>query len=367
MRGILSLTLAASLITTLAAATFSSREYFFAGGKYSGPPGSEVMTGQMYVEVLRPQKVTRKYPIVFFHGLGQTATNWMNTPDGRPGWADFFLNQGYVVYLVDQPARGRSAWVASANGLLQFPALANVENRFTAPEIGGNWPQAKKHTQWPGSGANKGRHGDPVFDAFYATQVESLASNAETQTLVQAAASALLDKIGPAIVVTHSQAGPFGWLIADSRPALVKGVVAVEPGGPPFRNSLVNEDPARAWGLTDIPLTYDPPAPHAEDFKPVREASADAPDHAICWKQADPPRRLPNLIGKPIVVLTTEASYHAYYDHCTVNYLTQAGVKSTFLRLEQQGIHGNGHMVMLESNSDQVAALIHKWISANVK
>jgi hypothetical protein len=29
------------------------------------------------------------------------------------------------------------------------------------PETLGNWPQAKKHTQWPGSG----RIGDPVFDA----------------------------------------------------------------------------------------------------------------------------------------------------------------------------------------------------------
>jgi pimeloyl-ACP methyl ester carboxylesterase len=348
---------------TLGAATVSSREFFFVGGKYTG----DVMTGQMYVEVLHPQKVTRKYPIVFFHGLGQTATNWMGTPDGRPGWADYFLNQGYAVYLVDQPARGRSAWYASANGPWQFPSLASVEQRFTAPEINGNWPQAKKHTQWPGTSDKKGRHGDPAFDAFFATQVQSLASNAETQTLVQAAGSALLDKIGPAIVVTHSQAGPFGWLLADSRPALVKGIVAVEPAGPPFQNELVNQDPARPWGIADIPLTYDPPVKVATDLKIVRESRADAPDLAVCSEQADPPRRLPHLVGIPISIVTTEASYHAYYDHCTVKYLTQAGVKSTFLRLEEQGIRGNGHMVMLEKNSDAVAAVIQKWISGNVK
>lgn len=353
--------------TALAQHTPATREYFYVGGKYSGSPGSEMMTGQMYVEVLRPASITRKYPLVFFHGLGQTATNWMGTPDGRPGWADYFLAQGYVIYLVDQPARGRSAWNPAVNGQWQFPSLAQVEQRFTAPEINGNWPQAKKHTQWPGSGPNVGRHGDPIFDAFFASQVESLASNAESESLVQAAGSALLDKIGPAILVTHSQAGPFGWLLADSRPAMVKGIVAVEPAGPPFQNSLVNEDAARPWGISDVPLTYDPPVRSPDELKRIREPRADGPDFAVCWEQSDPPHRLPRLAGIPIVVVTTEASYHAFYDHCTVKFLTQAGVHNTFMRLENEGIHGNGHMVMLEKNSDQVAARLQKWIVANVK
>src|SRR5947209_14667121 len=90
--------------------TLSTRDFFYVGGKYTGAPGKEVMAGQMYVEVLRPQRATRMYPIVFFHGNWQTATNWMGTPDGRAGWADYFLGRGYVVYLVDQPARGRSVW-----------------------------------------------------------------------------------------------------------------------------------------------------------------------------------------------------------------------------------------------------------------
>lgn len=70
-----------------------------------------------------------------------------------------------------------------------------------------------------------------VFDALYATQVESLAAAADTQLAAQAAGAALLDRIGPAILLTHSQAGPLGWLIADIRPALVKGIVALEPSG----------------------------------------------------------------------------------------------------------------------------------------
>lgn len=344
-----------------------SREYFYVGGKYAGEPGKEVMIGQMYVEALHPERPTRRYPIVLIHGLAQTATNWMGTPDGRPGWADYFLAQGYVVYMVDQPARGRSPWSQEKNGALQFLPASQVEQRFTAPEISGNWPQAKKHTQWPGEGANKGRHGDPIFDAFYATQVQSLASATETETLIQNAGAALLDKIGPAILLTHSQSGAFGWLIADSRPKLVKGIVAVEPAGPPFRNAVVNEDKNRPWGLTDIPITYDPPVKSPEELKPVREAKADGPDLAVCWKQADPPRRLPTLAGIPIMIVTAEASYHAVYDHCTSKYLTQAGVKHTWLRLEDAGIHGNGHMVMLEKNSMEIAGAIGKWMEGNVK
>jgi hypothetical protein len=66
-------------------------------------------------------------------------------------------------------------------------------------------------------------------------------------------------------------------------------------------------------------------------------------------------------------VVTGEASYHAPYDHCTAGFLAQAGVANTHLRLEDQGIHGNGHMLMIEKNSREIAALIAKWISGHVR
>lgn len=347
--------------------TLATREFFYVGGKYAGQPGHEVMAGQMYVEVLRPQHVTQKYPLAFFHGNWQTSTNWMGTPDGRPGWADYFLGQGYLVYLVDQPARGKSAWHASVNGPLGGLSIADTEQRFTAAEVNGTWPQAKKHTQWPGDGPKKGRKGDPIFDAFFATQVESLTSAVETETLIQAAGTALLDKIGPAILVTHSQSGTFGWLLADSRPKAVKAIVAIEPAGPPFRNSVTNEDKNRAWGLTDIPLTYDPPAKSPNELTAIHEGKPAGPGLTACWEQANPPRRLPHLQGIPILIVTSESSYHAVYDHCTSKYLTQAGVPNTHWRLEEQGIRGNGHMVMLEKNSLEIAALLQKWLSGHVQ
>jgi pimeloyl-ACP methyl ester carboxylesterase len=361
------LVLLASLVPAFAQHTLATREYFYIGGKYIGQPGKEVMAGQMYVEVLRPQRVTQKYPLVLFHGAGQTATNWMGTPDGRSGWTDYFLGQGYTLYLIDQPARGRSPWHPTANGALQMRPPSWVEQRFTAPEIAHIWHQSRKHTQWPGEGERKGRQGDPVFDAFYATQVEGLESAVETQTLVQAAGAALLDKIGPAILVTHSQSGAFGWLLADARPKAVKGIVAIEPNGPPFRDAVFDEDKNRAWGLTDIPITYAPPAKAPGEIAVVQEPKADGPDLVRCWKQADPPRRLPNLQGIPVLIATAEASYHAPYDHCTAKFLTQAGVPNTHWRLEEQGIRGNGHMVMIEKNNLEVAALLQKWIAGHVK
>ena len=146
----------------------------------------------------------------------------------------------------------------------------------------------------------------------------------------------------------------------------MKAIVAVEPNGPPFQNAITGEDRARPWGLADIPLTYDPPAREAVELRPEREEVADGRDLVTCWRQPSPARRLPRLQGIPILLVTAEASYHAAYDHCTSKYLTQAGVVHTFARLEAAGIHGNGHMMMLEKNNLEVAAYLEKWLAANV-
>jgi hypothetical protein len=171
--------------------------YFYAGGQYAGEAGREVMIGQMYVEVWAPRDVKKPYPIVFFHGASSTATTWMQTPDGRRGWAHYFVDQGYIVYLTDQPARGRSVYNAQHQGKqIVGPASGTERNSSATAELG-TWPQAKLHTQYPGEGANRGKRGNPVFDAAYGRTVAYLASNVETQTLVQKAGAALLDKIGP--------------------------------------------------------------------------------------------------------------------------------------------------------------------------
>src|SRR5262249_45121897 len=230
-----------------------------------------------------------------------------------------------------------------------------------------NWPQAKKHTQWPGDGPNKGKKDDPIFDAFYATQVETVLDVEETERRNQDAGAALLDKIGPAIVLTHSQSGTFGWLIADARPKLTKAVIAIEPSGPPFEATIIGTGRTRPWGPVDIPIAYDPPVKDPSEITVEQEAEADGPDLFRCWMQKGTPRQLVNLKSIPVMVMAAEASYHQVYDHCTAKYLNQAGVKAEMVRLQDKGIRGNGHMVMIEKNNLDIAHLIDEWVVKNVK
>ena len=355
----------------LAPLSIARQGYFFVGGKYSTVKDQQVMSGQLYVEFQIPSKQTHDWPIVMIHGGGQSGTNFTGTPDGREGWAQYFLRQGYAVYVVDQPGRGRAAYLADLYGGVTPPSLDNVQRRFVAPERYRLWPQARLHTQWPGTGAA----GDAVFDQFYASQLPSIQDFTLQQVLNRDAIVALLDRIGPAIVLTHSQSGAFGWPVADRRPDLVKAIVAVEPNGPPFFD--ITNVPApewfrdsatqtRPWGVTAVPLSYAPPAKNTSDLAILRQEKPDAPDLTKCWLQKSQARQLPNLQKIPILIMTAEASYHAPYDHCTVKYLEQAGVHSTWIKLADIGIHGNGHMMMLEKNNLDIAAVISSWLSKSL-
>ncbi|MCC7486591.1 MAG: alpha/beta fold hydrolase [Burkholderiales bacterium] len=340
--------------------------YFFVGGRYVDTKAGPIMERQMYVEYRVPAAQSQRWPIVMIHGAAQTGTNFTGTPDGRKGWAEWFVEQGYAVYVVDQPARGRSAWNESVAPVIRFPAH-QLEQRFTATANFNLWPQAALHTQWPGEGPKKGLRGDPVFDQFYASQVQYVGASTVNETNNRSALAALLDRIGPAIILTHSQSGPFGWVVADERPALVKAIVAAEPTGPPFRNAVFNTTAARPWGVTSTPMKYDPPVADPKELRTQEQAAPDGPNLVRCILQAEPARRLASLQRIPVMIFAAEASYHATYDHCTAKFLNQAGVKTDFVRLEDEGIRGNGHMVMIEKNNLEIAALIHRWLAANVK
>jgi len=340
--------------------------YLYAGGTIDHSVEGAPTTGQLYAEYFVPKKRTSPFPIVMVHGGSQTGSNFTGTPDGREGWAQYFLRRGTIVYVVDQVARGRAAHFSQSQGAVQAGDLRRTEQRFVAPERFNLWPQAKRHTQWPGSG----KPGDKAFDAFYATQFPSLESYPRQQEINRDALIALLEQIGPAVLLVHSQSGAFAWPVADARPKLVKAIVAIEPNGPPvyetdFKGApdwFVDVGLRKTSGLGMVPLAYDPPLRPGEQLSFVRQGKPDAPDLVRGWLQAEPARKLPSLARVPILILVAEASYHAAYDHVTAAYLTQAGVRNEFVRLPDIGIRGNGHMMMLEKNSDEIAGVIETWL-----
>ena len=345
--------------------------HFFVGGSYFDASIPRTYRGQMYVEYQIPHEVRSPCPIVMIHGGFQTGTNFTGTPDGREGWAQYFLRRGWPVYVVDTVGRGRSMGSVASNGALRSPDLRFAEERFVAPGRFKLWPQAHLHSQFPGTG----HPGDECFDQFHASQVSSIADFAHQQALNAAAGAALLDRIGPAVLLTHSQAGTFGWLIADRRPTQVRGIVAIEPNGPPVHDAEFKGAPDwfadhptfKEGGLCHLPLSYDPPLAAGEQLAVVCETGAQGAGLMRCWRQAEPARTLGNLKHIPVAIVQGEASYHAPYDHCTLQYLTQAGVANTFIRLADRGIAGNGHMMMIEKNNLKIAGVIAEWLDASVR
>ena len=344
--------------------------YFYVNAKTVPAGGKSYISDQMYVEERIPARRTHRYPIVMVHGGTMSGVNYTGTPDGREGWAQYFLRRGYAVYVVDQPGRGRSGYLPETYGQARNVESNNSFPRFVAQEKARLWPQAVLHTQWPGSGDET----DPAAQQLMASQLPAIASFEKQQFLNRDALLALFGRIGPGILMVHSQAGAFAWPVADARPDLIRAILAIEPSGPPVHGvefigapDWFREGPlALSYGITSVPLAYSPAVAQASDLQFEREAAPDGPGLVTCWKQKEPARQLPNLQKLPILVLTSEASYHSPYDHCTVKYLRQAGIHPTAIRLADIGIHGNSHVMMLEKNNQEIAAVIANWLDHNL-
>jgi len=72
--------------------------------------------------------------------------------------------------------------------------------------------------------------------------------------------------------------------------------------------------------------------------------------------------------GKPILIVTgtDDIDHPRDVDGRTSDWLAGLGARVDYWFLEDQGIKGNGHMMMLEENSDEIANLIESWIRSNV-
>lgn len=154
---------------------------------------------------------TRKYPLVFAHGVGQFSKTWETTPDGRDGFQNIFLRKGFSVYLVDQPRRGNAG--RGTEKVTITPTFDEEQwfNRFRL----GIWPEFFDGVQFS--------RAPEALDQFFRQMTPTLGS--VDFDVYSDAYAALFDKIGPAVFVTHSQGGPVGWqtLLKTKN---IKGIVA---------------------------------------------------------------------------------------------------------------------------------------------
>jgi pimeloyl-ACP methyl ester carboxylesterase len=317
---------------------------FWVGTEHKSMPYGTIIAGQMYVQYLIPAQVRHPHAVVLVHGGGGQMLHYMGIGDGQAGWAHYYAQEGYRVYLVDRPGHGRAPYHPDALGPISPPPvyqsiMADVRRSAKGP-----------NHQYPGSG----EIGDLILDQLVALQNSAPQDNVLAQRLWASRGAELLDKIGPSIIQVHSAGGPFSWLVANERPNLVKAIVNVEGGGGPLT-------PQTPWGLTAVPLAYDPPVSDPKEIASRDVTPAAGQPYKL---QADPVRKLKNLQGIPIAYVTAERSGRDGVP--VVAFLKQAGCNAENFQLKDHGVLGNGHFMMIENNRRQVFDVIRGWIEKTV-
>jgi hypothetical protein len=291
------------------------------------PEGQSYHGDHAYVFYQIPASA-RRLPLVFWHGAGQSARTWETTADGREGFQNVFLRRRFAVYLIDQPRRGRAARSMQAGSVMPAPDEQIWFDMFRI----GTWPDYFPNVQFS-------RDPEALNQYFRA-----MAPNAGPFDLnvVSDGVSAVFDRIGPAILVTHSQSGGPGWRTAMTNPN-VRAVVAYEPGsnfmfpegeGPPPMASAtgplegVGIPMAEFVKLTRIPIVIyfadNIPEQRGEDNWRVRLAMA------RLWRN-------------------------------TVN---RHGGDVTLVHLPELGIPGNTHFPFSDLNNLQIADLLSQFLAS---
>ncbi len=307
---------------------------FWIAGERIRAEGQTYQSGPLFAEWEAPEQVTHPWPLVLVHGGGYQGTEWRETPDGRPGWSQRLVEAGYAIVLVDRPGQGRSPFHPLTMGEMGPPFSYETGRKIYFP------PEAVGHTQWPFDADDADK-----MDEFIAGYGPLPADLAYSEDMESDRLAKLLDRIGPAVLLTHSASGPVGWLVADRRPNLVKAIVAIEPMGPPFAD--IPNIGRLAWGLTASPLSYMPPLSSPDD---VKNAVAET-------------IKLPSLVGLPIAAVIGETSAFAPASPPIVKMLKDAGAAAELIRLTDHGIVGNGHGLIYEKNSDETLKPVLDWLA----
>ena len=178
------------------------------------PAGQTFHGDHAYVSYQIPVN-PRPLPLVFLHGAGQFSKTWSTTPDGREGFQTLFLRRRFAVYLVDQPRRGGAGRSTQPAAVTPTPDEQFWFDIFRL----GVWPDFYPGVQFPR---------DPeALNQFFRQMAPN--TGPFDQEVISDAVAALFARIGPGILVTHSQGGGPGWLTAI-KSSQVRAVVAFEPG-----------------------------------------------------------------------------------------------------------------------------------------
>lgn len=288
------------------------REVLFSPGGVPAKvdPNGTYMAFPMYAQYMVPAAPRGAAPLLMWHGGGLTGVTWETTPDGREGFQHYFLRQGWPVYISDAVERGRSGWSMYPDVTPGEPVFLTVSNPYERFRIGDGPGSYERGTTLPGC----------QFPADRASYLQFTKQNVPrwttTDDAITAAYVALLDKVGPSVVMIHSQAGLFGWRAAQARPDLVRALVLLEPAG--------IGDPAQVAALKGIPQLV----VYGDNI------AADA--------------RWPAIRARGV----------AFADQ-----VRGAGGHVDVVDLPEHGIHGNSHMMMMDRNNLEVAAFVQRWLA----
>lgn len=274
-----------------------------------------------YVEWFVPV-APKRVSVTFIHGGGGQGSEFLRTPDNRPGWVHAFLRAGYPVFVLDRPGHGRNHWNSDVLGAaLPPPSYETLIPRFVEPARHELWENARAHDKWPVSDRANA-------DRFMASQGPMAKTLENAQGHVETVAPELFELVGETILLSHSAGGPCGWAMSAIGGSQVKAIVAVEPLGAP--------------GL-EHPFSR---------FENGLCAATFAGSN--------------NPYAPPIAIVTSEATWMREMNRQAADYLLSQGADVTLLDLPELGIRGNGHMMMSELNSDEIARVIIDWLAKRV-
>jgi len=274
-------------------------------------PNGRYQVEGMYVQYHIPEPQRGAAPLLMWHGGGLTGVTWESTPDGREGWQHWFLRRGWAVYVSDAVERGRAGWAMFPDIFQGEPIFLPKENPWERFRIGAGPGSYATRTLLPGS-----QFPAEAYENFMRQVVPRWTTTDGAQL---AAYQALLERVGPAVVMAHSQGGLFAFRAAQALPHKVRALVLIEPSG------FGAATPEALAALRDIPVL------------------------AVYGDFIDQDTRWPAIRRRGL----------AFYEK-----LRTAGATVDVVDLPERGIRGNGHMMMMERNNAVIAQLVQDWLAA---